>query len=267
MTILHVDRFRQKIIDAAEVYGGAIFWNDILMSDGYAENLWRGMLFVGCARLPGYNHQVYSKLNHPDSRVRAYGCFALGQLGEMKALNRIDSLMFDPSPRVRIHARFAHQTLTGDRFNGDENTPREGAHKDKVLISEDSGLAQEQLIEGLTGLNLDLEVASTAEETIDKALQLRPRVIITDNQKWGDNTSGLRMISQISRTPELQEIVIFMLTADPIEAALLWHGGDMHFIKGQYALAGLGYQIASYLRGPINEIIIKNIPVDPSRLN
>lgn len=267
MTIFHVDRFRPQIISAATLYGGSIFWNDILATDVYPENLWRGMLYIGCAKLPGFNHQIYMKLNHPDSRVRAYGCFALGQLIERRALQRIDQLIFDPSPRVRVHARFAHNVLTGEQFADGEQNDQKDIPKERVLISEDSGVAQDQIIEGLAGIEIEIEVASTMEETIEKAHQWKPSLIITDNQKWGDNTNGLRMISEISRTPELQNILLFVLTADTIEAAVLWHGGDLHFHKSQYALAAIGYHISSYLRGPVKEIILRAKPGNPSRLN
>lgn len=267
MTVFHVDRFRQQIINAATLYGGAIFWNDILALDVYPENLWRGMLYIGCARIPGFGPQIFSKLNHPDSRVRAYACFALGQLGERRALERVDQLTFDPSPRVRVHARFAHQVLTGDQFASEGSNEEKVIRKERVLLSEDSGVAQNQIIEGLSGMEVDIELASTMEETIEKAYQWKPSLIITDNQKWGDNTSGLRMISEICCTPELQDILLFMLTADPIEAAVLWHGGDLHFLKTQHALAAIGYHIASYLRGPVKQIIFKPGPPDPSRMN
>ncbi|MDF1500086.1 MAG: hypothetical protein P1P76_06440 [Anaerolineales bacterium] len=267
MTVFHVDRFRGQIVKAAEVYGSSRFWHEILFTDTHSENIWRAMLYFGCNRAPGLSQEISGFLYHPDSRVRAYTCFALAQLKGDEYVRSIRHLTFDPSPRVRVHARFAYQALTGDRF-AVEHSETHGAQETlRVLISEDSGMVQEQIAEGIQSLNVSMKLASSYEETIQVARDWLPDLIITDNQKWGDNTNGLRMVAEVSRNPELMEIVLFMLTADPIEAAFLWHGGDYHILKGAYCLPALGYHLSNYLKGPIKEIVFQKRPPDPSRLN
>ncbi len=69
--------------------------------------------------------------------------------------------------------------------------------------------------------------------------------IVTDNQKGRDNLSGLNMAWDLCRHPQLRETVLFMVTADLVEVAFLWNGGDW-FIR-KLAREDPGTRIAEYL--------------------
>jgi len=79
------------------------------------------------------------------------------------------------------------------------------------------------------------------------ALLLKPLAIVTDNQKGRDNLSGLNMTWDICRIPELRETVLFMLSADYVEVAFLWGGGDCFIHKGD--LVNPGKPVVDYLAG------------------
>ena len=97
-------------------------------------------------------------------------------------------------------------------------------------------------------LGFSVETASTEEETLDKALRLKPQELITDNQKGKDNLSGLNMTWEVSRKAELRETVVFKLTADFIEPIFLCSGGDYFLSKTNCGLKEIGEAVTSYLR-------------------
>jgi len=247
MTIFKPERFRKHIVQLGHVYGGPPFWYEILREDANPDNIWRALLCIGSLKVDGPEAAVRQKLHHPDSRVRAWACFATGQLEDEAGVEVIRNLQRDSSRRVRVHAGFALRMLIGDPPLTGVPEAEDNIRDELILISEDSSRIQDQIAEALHPLEYRLAFASSEEETIEMALRLRPQILVTDNQKGRDNTSGLRMTTKICSNNQLKEIVLFMLTADPVDAAFLWHGGDYYLRKGPVALVALAYHVHHYL--------------------
>jgi DNA-binding response OmpR family regulator len=89
--------------------------------------------------------------------------------------------------------------------------------------------------------------AASEEETVELASKLRPQAIITDNQKARDNLSGLNLTWDICRRTDLRETVIFMLSADQVEPAFLWSGGDYFLLKHRANLEEMMRAVVEYL--------------------
>ena len=198
------------------------------------DAIWRALMVVGCMENTNFSDDARRLLNHPDSRVRAWACFALGRFQDGKSVERILSLCSDPSNRVRVHARQALQKLIGlEKANLHINIrPHTIEQECRILLSEDEVLFSRRFMFAIlrsSGFNVD--TAESASETIKKALASRPKIIITDNQKDSDNLSGLNMTWDICRTPELRETIIIMRTADFVEPVFLWSGGDYFLSK------------------------------------
>ena len=79
------------------------------------------------------------------------------------------------------------------------------------------------------------------------ALCLIPQAVITDNQKGKDNLSGLNLTLELARKAELQDTVLFMLTADFIEPIFLWNGGDYFLSKFGHGLNNIAEVVEAYL--------------------
>jgi CheY-like chemotaxis protein len=212
-------------------FGGPRFWYEVLTTDSHPDNLWRALLCIGCYQVTGPERIIRSKLQHPDSRVRAWSCFALCQLGDEVAADQISRLASDPSPRVRYHASQAIGSIVSPR-ESKKLFPYRGHPKDcLILVSDDSHAVQTQVSQIIEPLGYPLVFAADMCETLEKAEALKPMAILTDNQKYKDNTNGLRMTTILSSRRETREITIFMLTADWIEGPFLWHGGDLFIHK------------------------------------
>lgn len=241
---------RRQVLSIGDAYGGPPFWYELLREDSNPDNVWRALLYIGCFTAPGPEPAIRNKLLHPDSRVRAMACFALGRFQDEAAADRLRQLCGDPSPRVRIHARTALAAIVeaGDLPPmGSAATPSDSAI---ILVSEDSLRLQDAIAEALQSLGQRVACAADTVETIEIARRLRPIIVVTDNQKGKDNTAGLRVTEAISRDPTLRESILLMLSADFLDGVFLWHGGDCFIHK---ILAGLGQLqavAAEYLQRP-----------------
>lgn len=241
-------KFRHFIPGIAQAYGDLGFWIQNLAPGTNPEATWRALLVVGSLKIEGFNVPMRGLLSQEDSRVRAWACFALGQLKDEAALDQIHAMNADPSNRVRFHAWQAVQAIVGSEETSyclPRCIPSNG---NPILISEDSKKMQSVLTSLFANLGFRVEVASTEKETIDKALRLKPQAVITDNQKGKDNLSGLNLTWELSRKAELRETVLFMLTADFIEPIFLWSGGDYFLSKTNCGLKDIGETVTSYLR-------------------
>ena len=233
-----IDSFRypmfcKAIINIAEAYGSPKFWIENLQPGMNPDATWRALMVIGCMENTNFANSARRLLNHPDSRVRAWACFALGRFQDEKSVGKILSLCSDPSNRVRVHARQALQKLIGfEKANRHVYIRNPTLEKEcQILISEDSLISLRFLPGILRNEKFIVDTAETASETIKKALVSRPKIIITDNQKDSDNLSGLNMTWDICRTPELRETIIIMRTADFVEPVFLWYGGDYFLSK------------------------------------
>jgi CheY-like chemotaxis protein len=232
----------------AQAYGDLGFWIQNLTPEANPDATWRALMVVGSLKIDGFNQPIRGLLAHEDSRVRAWACFALGQLKDEAAVDQIHDMNADPSIRVRFHAWQAIQSIIGPNGNSRCYPLRVPPKESPILISEDSRKIQCVLTSLFRELGFSVETASTEEETIDKALRLKPQVVITDNQKGKDNLSGLNLTREFSKRSELRETVLFMLTGDFIEPIFLWSGGDYFLSKNNCGLKDIGEAVTSYLR-------------------
>jgi CheY-like chemotaxis protein len=239
--------FVEQIVNIAMPYGGLDFWIENLALNMNPDATWRALLLIGCLKEQGFEAQIRDLLVHQDSRVRAWACFALAQVGDEAAVERIHAMNADPSNRVRIHAWQAIQVLVGPEESSRIFPIRVPQNETLVLISEDSREMGDRLNKLFRGMGFPAIVTTTERDTLIAALKYRPGAIITDNQKGRDNLSGINMTWDICRQPELRETVIFMLTADFIEAVFLWHGGDYYLLKNPFNLIELGNVVNEYL--------------------
>ena len=239
--------FADQIVELAMPYGGLEFWSENLSPRMNPDATWRALMLVGCMQENGYEERIKELLIHPDSRVRAWACFALGRLGDEASVEQIRAMNADPSNRVRIHAWQAIRTM----IDPDESLRlfpiRVPQSESLILVSEDSKTAQSNLDELFSRMGFPVVVASTERQTLDAALRLRPGAVITDNQKGRYNLSGLNLTWDLCRIPELRETTIFMLTADSMEAIFLWNGGDYFLSKLQFNIDELVQVANEYL--------------------
>jgi len=240
-------RFAQQIAPLADAYGGLSFWTENLNSIVNPDATWRALLLIGCIRPDGLEEPVRNLLTHHDSRVRAWACFALGQLADEASLEQIRAMNADPSNRVRIHAWQAVQAMVGEQESARVFPIRIPPRDRPILISEDSRVSQASIAARLGSMGYPVLTASTEAETIALAVRVRPHAIVTDNQKGADNLSGLNLTWQLSRMQELRETVVFMVTADAVEPFFLWSGGDYFLPKASNALTDLAKVVNEYL--------------------
>ena len=238
---------RRQILSLGDAYGGPRFWFELLREDRNPRNVWRALLYVGCVAAPGPEPFIRAALLHNDSRVRAMACFACGCFQDEASAEKLRELCVDSSPRVRVHARGALSKIV--RY---EDVPR--SHLDcspadgaLVLISDDSVRQQDAVASALMPLGLCIARAIDAGKTQEMARALKPALIVTDNQKFGDNTSGLQATEIISRDPDLNETTILMFSADPLDGVFLWHGGDCFVHKTRWGLGVLREIARAYL--------------------
>ena len=212
----------------AGIYGDPLFWHQVIAWDTEAINLRRALLFLIHGRTPPPIRPLRSLLCHRDSRVRALACSALGHARDRGSCEQLELLASDPSLRVRVAAKKALEAipvpcpLLPVLAHGPRAIMR-------VIVSDDSPHNAEMYGRLIRNLGCQVAVARTEAETLTEARRTPPDLVVTDNQKWRDNSSGLRMTEELARDPDLSEIVVIMASADPIEAAFLWNGGD-HFI-------------------------------------
>ena len=231
-------KFCEAILGIADAYSGPKFWIENLRPDMNPDATWRALMVIGCMENVNYADDARRLLNHSDSRVRAWACFALGRFQDESSVEKLLSMCSDPSNRVRVHARQALQKFIGfEQANRNIYVrPHTLEQERRILISEDDVLLSSPFMLAIlrnSGFNVD--TAETASLTIKKALASRPKIIITDNQKvsgnLSDNLNGLNMTWDICRTPELRETIIIMRTADFVEPVFLWYGGDFFLSK------------------------------------
>ena len=239
--------FRAQLSMLGAAYGGAPFWYEILREDARPENIWRSLLFLASASARRCEEPIRNRLHHPNSRVRGWACFALGELNDEAARPRLQELADDPSARVRRQARQALLRLNRHGGRQPASRPRSEAAEALVLISDDSGRVQDQLASVLRPRGFPLAFASSEDETIEMAQRLCPWAILTDNQKGRDNLSGLRMTERLPSLPGLEETILLMMTADSVEGAFLWAGGDAFFLKGRAGPPQLVAVLEDYL--------------------
>jgi CheY-like chemotaxis protein len=240
--------FTQSILGMARAYGGLDFWIQNLYPGANPDAAWRALMVVGALKDPQFAALCRSQLDNADSRVRAWACFALGQLENEEAVERIYALNGDPASRVRIHAWQAIQAIVGPEESSRHFHLRLAPANSLILISEDSVHMQALLADLYQKMGFRVQVAATEAETLAQALALKPQAIVTDNQKLLDNLSGLNMTWDICRRPELRDTLIFMLTADLVEPIFLWNGGDFFLSKAEATVEDLTGLAIQYLR-------------------
>jgi len=239
--------FKQQVLMIGNAHGGPPFWYEILREDMNPENIRRALLFVGCLGAHGCEEAVRNKLHHPDSRVRSWACFAAGELHDEEARATVRTLMADSSARVRRHARHALVSLDSGGSRPPSRHVAAPSEDALLLISDDSGRMQDQLASVLRPKGFRLAFASSEDETCEMAARLWPWAVITDNQKGRDNLSGLRMTQRLSSAPGQRETIVFMMSADFVEGAFLWNGGDVYLPKTGPALQPLVSALEDYL--------------------
>jgi CheY-like chemotaxis protein len=247
MDIFTKPTFGKAILGIAQAYGDPGFWFENLAPHMNPDATWRALLVVGALKDIRLADRIRKLLVSSDSRVRAWACFALGQMKDESSVNQIYAMNADPSNRVRVHAWQAVQAIVGPEESARHFPIHIPTWESLILISEDSKTMQATLSDLLREMRFKVRVASSEQETIDLALKLKPQAIITDNQKEADNLSGLNMTWDLCRRPELRETIIFMLTADFIEPIFLWSGGDCFLSKQESKLNDLAAVILEYL--------------------
>ena len=239
--------FSKSILGIAQAYGGLEFWLENLADGMNPDATWRALLVIGCLKEARLAELARPLLNSDDSRVRAWACFALGQFNDVISLGQISAMKDDPSGRVRVHARQAVQAIVSTKKSFHHSPTRMPVHESLILISEDGEDTRARLTCLCSEVGLVVRTASTERETVELALELRPHAIITDNQKYQDNLSGLNMVWDLCRRPELRETIILMFTADFVEPIFLWNGGDYFFSKFLNTTRDIACVLTEYL--------------------
>jgi HEAT repeats len=248
MDIWHDPAFDKSILGIAQAYGPYEFWTQNLQPGTNPLAAWRGLMLVAAMKDRKFAPNARNLLDNDDSRVRAWACFALAHLKDEPALEQIMALRDDLSPRVRFHARRAAQVILNRPVPpGRHLLESDPVIPEMILLSSDNPNVQKFLEVALRAKGYRLTSTATEQETLQAALQLKPLAIITDNQKGLDNLSGLNMTWDMCRIPELSETVLFMLSADYVEVAFLWNGGDCFIHKGD--LVNPGTPVVDYLAG------------------
>ncbi len=247
MDIFANPRFTKSILGIAQAYGDLGFWIENLFPGMNPDATWRALLVVGAVGNPQLAKMARGLLVSPDSRVRAWACFALAQMKDEGALEQIYAMNADPSNRVRIHAWQAVQAIVGPEESARHFPIRIPTSESLILISEDLETMQATLSNLYRKMGFQVRVASSEQETVELARKMKPQAIITDNQKGEDNLSGLSMTWDLCRQSELRETVIFMLTADFVESIFLWNGGDCFLSKYKNTLEDLTNVVIEYL--------------------
>jgi len=247
MDIFTNPTFGKAILGIAQAYGDPGFWIENLAPHMNPDATWRALLVVGALKDSRFADRARRLLVSPDSRVRAWACFALGQIKDESALNQIYAMNADPSHRVRVHAWQAVQAIVGPEESARHFPIHIPTWESLILISEDSENIRATLSNLYRKMKFQIRVASSEQETLDLALKLKPQAIITDNQKRTDNLSGLNMTWDLCRKPELRETIIFMLTGDFVEPIFLWSGGDCFLSKQKSTLDNLAEVVLEYL--------------------
>lgn len=224
-------RFAKQILDLSNAYGSMSFWEENLTLQANPEVTWRAVLACGCTENPRYANDFMLLIHHPDSRVRAWSCYGLGRLKFQKAIAQLNNLATDPFFRVRYRARQALSAI------GQSSHHRHPAFKNPlILISEDDQSFQKLIGVSMQRMGYITLFANTARETISLAQKHHPEIILTDNQKYNDNLSGIFMTSDLSRNSNTAHATIIMITADEIEPAFVWHGGDIFMPKQAFQI-------------------------------
>jgi CheY-like chemotaxis protein len=242
------ERGDKGILGIAQAYGPYRFWLENLIPDSTPDATWRGLMVVAALRDKAFCDQAIELLKSHDSRVRAKACYYLGNIQHTPASNNLFALTCDPSIRVRHFAHRALAKLQPGGKNPISNRRRFPHKKLRVLISEDDRRAREQLARVIERIGCVPYAADTEQNTIATARSLLPQVIITDNQKGKDNLSGLNMTWDLCRIPQLRETILIMVTADEVEPAFLWNGGDYFFQKGPFTLQKLQLMLPIFLQ-------------------
>lgn len=240
-------KFADGVIGIANAYGGLRFWEENLNPMMNPTAIWQALLYIGCLKKPGFERKIINLLIHKDSRVRAWACFALGQLENEESVEQIHALNADASNRVRIHAWQAIQNIVGPGQSSRLFPIRVPQQQNLILISEDSARQRQTLSTLFQQMGFQIVTAATHKKTIEKALAFRPQAIITDNQKIPDNLSGLSLTQDISKIRDLQDTAVFMLTMDFVEPVFLWYGGDCFLSKSLHSLEKLAEVVNEYL--------------------
>jgi len=252
MDIWNDPSFDKSILGIAQAYGPYEFWTQNLQPGMNPDATWRGLLVVAALKDRQFAPNARNLLGNDDSRVRAWACFALAHLKDEAALEQILALREDPSRRVSFHARRAAQVISGRPVPPGRPLyvhPRLGDARlgELILISDDAPEAGKRLAGALGAKGYRVTQTFTESETLAVALRFKPLAILTDNQKGSDNLSGLNLTWDMCRTPELRETLLLMHTADLVEVAFLWNGGDWFISK--LAREDAGARIVEYLGG------------------
>jgi len=247
MDIFANPAFDKAILGIAQAYGGLGFWVPNLAPKNNPNATWRALLVIGALKDSRFADKARRLLVSSDSRVRAWACFALGQMKDESSLEQIYAMNADSSNHVRVHAWQAVQAIVGPEESTRHFPIRIPNWENLILISDDSKKIQDTLSDVYRGMKFQVRVASSEQETIELALKLKPQAILTDNQKGVDNLSGLNMIWDLCRRSELRETIIIMLTADFLEPIFLWSGGDCYLQKGRATLNDLAGVVLEYL--------------------
>ena len=231
--------FCKSILDLAQAYGPYEFWTENLKPKFIRRRRGALLMVVAALKDPMFAEQAMELLGSPDSRVRAWACTALAELKCQPAAERMAALTNDPAGRVRFRAKTALASLGVTPPPQRRILFHDMGQAPLVLISEDNETNRQRWAEYLRQAGFQVETAISEQQTVERALELHPQAVLTDNQKaivvdhaleW-DNLSGLNMSWDLCRCRGLDNSILFMVTADQVEAIFLWNGGDEYFHK------------------------------------
>ena len=240
-------KFEKAILGIAQAYGPYQFWTDNLLPGMNPDATWRALMIMACLKDTLVIKPARALLNSTDSRVRAWACFALGQLKDEESLDKLLSMNVDPSRRVRVHAWSAIQAVRGIEEKERFLHASIQSAQPLIMISEDSEHSRKNLSNLFDQMGFRVETARSEVQTTRMSFDIKPDAIITDNQKFRDNLSGLNMVWDICRKAALRETILFMLTADDVEPAFLWNGGDYFLSKKRFSLTELIQVVQEYM--------------------
>ncbi len=138
------------------------------------------------------------------------------------------------------------------RKNSDRNEIRDRGARGLVVVIEDSRFARTQIVDALVQEGIEIVEAETAEEGLEKVVDLKPKVVIVDIFLGSGNPKGLDVVRTIRKRTEdgfpkdIKIIMYTVMSEDKVPLAIR-KMADAFIHKGPTALYHLVEEVLRLL--------------------
>jgi hypothetical protein len=84
------------------------------LTDAFWQVRLKAVRSLGRLKIAAAMAGIAESLNHPQANLRKEAAFALGEIGDARAIPMLQAVMADPDPEVRKNARWAVQQMRGE---------------------------------------------------------------------------------------------------------------------------------------------------------